>query len=168
MTIRNLSSDLRLSTVTDPSFIQRNRKVMHKKILQASQDAPDYDGGIIEIYRREVLSQQTRTVRLLGIKCSASIIQTLLGYEVQTLHKRIQCPDLVTARYLKLFSEVGCHSIRLPYDPTLTARLIPVMESAFQNITDTVTKLFPRDPEFRQYIIRKIYAILREQLRNAV
>lgn len=155
------------STVSDPSFIRGSAKVMHKKILQASQDSPDFEGGIVAMYRRDVLSQKTRTVRLLGTKCSAAIIQTLLGYEVQARHKRIHCPDLVTARYLKLFSEIGCHTIRLPYDPTITARLIPVMEAAALNISDSVERIFPRDPKFRQYVTRKIYAIVREELRNA-
>ena len=140
---------------------------MHSKILQASQSAGDLHGGLLEIYRREVLTQQTRTVRLLGVKSSAKIIQTLLGYEVQSMHKRIHCPDLVTARYLKLFSELGCHSIRLPYDPTVTARLIPTMESALQSIMDTVYGIFPKDLTRRQYVIRKVFAILRNELRNA-
>jgi hypothetical protein len=164
---KHLSVAKGFSTVSDPSFIKGPEKVMHKKILQACQASPDFEGGIVAIYRREVLSQKTRTVRLLGTKCSAAIIQTLLGYEVQAQHKRIHCPDLVTARYLKLFSEIGCHTIRLPYDPTITARLVPVMEAAALNISDTVEQIFPQDPKFRQYVIRKIYTIVREELRSA-
>lgn len=140
---------------------------MHRKILRASQADPVYEGGVVEIYSREVLPQKTRTVRLLGTKCSADIIQTLLGYEVQAQRKRIQCPDLVTARYLKLFSEIGCHTIRLPYDPTITARIVPILESAYQNIAKTVARIFPDDPRFRQYVLRKICAIVREQLSDA-
>lgn len=153
---------------TPSAFINSSRKVMHHKIFQASQSAADLHGGLIEIYRREVLTQKTRTVRLLGVKCAAKIIQTLLGYEVQAVHKRIHCPDLVTARYLKLFSELGCHSIRLPYDPTVTARLIPTMESALQSIMDTVAIIFPKDLKRRQYVIRKVFAIVRNELRNSI
>ena len=140
---------------------------MHRNIYQASQSAADLQGGLVEIYRREVITQKTRTVRLLGVKCAAKVIQTLLGYEVQAMHKRIHCPDLVTARYLKLFSGLGCHSIRLPYDPTITARLIPIIESAHQSILDTVAAIFPKDLKRRQYVIRKIFAIVRTELRNA-
>lgn len=147
-------------------FIQKN-KIMHRKILDASQGAADLHGGLIEIYCNEVLSQKTRTVRLLGIKSAATILQTLLGYEVQARHKRINCPDLVTARYLKLFSELGCHAIRIPYDPTSTARLIPIMEKAHKSITDIVTGLFPKDLKRRQYVIQKICTIIRIELRNA-
>lgn len=151
-----------------PTFIDSNLKVMHRKILQVSQSGAGLHGGLVELYRREVLTQQTRTVRLLGVKCTATIIQSLLGYEVQTMHKRIHCPDLVTARYLKLFSGLGCHSIRLPYDPTLTAKLIPLMESALHSILDTVAGIFPKDRKRRQYVVRKIFAIVRNELRNSV
>ncbi len=79
----------------------------------------------------------------------------------------ILCPDLVTARYLKLFSELGCRTIRLPYDPTVTAKLVPVMEYALESIADTVANIFPHDPRRRQYAIRKIYAIVRNKMRKA-
>ncbi|MBN2241330.1 MAG: hypothetical protein JW793_01470 [Acidobacteria bacterium] len=160
--------DIRNPDVTIPSgFIDSSSKVLHRKILQASQNASVLRGGLVEIYRAEVLTQKTRTVRLLGVKCTANIIQTLLGYEVQAMHKRIHCPDLVTARYLKLFSDLGCHSIRLPYDPTLTARLIPDMEASLNRLLDIVSGIFPRDPKRRQYVIRKLFAIVRKELRNA-
>ena len=149
------------------AFINRFNKIMHRKILQVSQSVGDLRGGLLEIYRSEVLTQKTRTIRLLGVKSSTKIIQTLLGYEVQSMHKRIHCPDLVTARYLKLFSELGCHSIRLPYDPTVTARLVPIMESAVQSSLDTVAGIFPKDLKRRQYAIQKVFAILRNELRDA-
>ncbi len=154
--------------INPSSFIDGCNKIMHRKIFQASQEAADLYGGLVAIYRREVVTQKTRTVRLLGVKCAAKIIQTLLGYEVQAMNKRIQCPDLVTARYLKLFSELGCHSIRLPYDPTITASLIPTMESALQSVKDTVTGIFPKDRKRRQYVVQKIFAIVRNDLRNSI
>lgn len=150
-----------------PSFMLDNNRIMHSRIIQESQNFPELHGGIVAIYRDEVLSNKTRTIRLLGMKSPAKINQTLLGYEVQARHKRILCPDLVTARYLKLFSELGCRSIRLPYDPTLTARLIPVLESAYQSIQVTVSDLFPDDPKCRQYTIQRICAIIRNELRKA-
>jgi len=161
------SASGKLSGTSASEFINNGKNILHLKILRKSQNKPEYMGGIVEIYRRDVLTQKTRTVRLLGIKSTAKIIESLLGYEVQARHKRIQCPDLVTARYLKLFSQLGCRNIRLPYDPTLTARLIPVMESALESISDTVAEIFPNDPDCRQYTIRMIYAIVREELRNA-
>ncbi len=142
-------------STTSPKF-----KIQHLEILQASKSY----AGLVECYRDEVLSQKTRTIRLLGRKNSARIIHTLLGYEVQASYKRIQCPDLVTARYLRLFSELGCHSIKLPYDPTLTERLIPVFEATINGLKEEIRRLFPKDSATQQYVIRKTYGIIRQQI----
>jgi len=142
-----------------------DQKIPHKKILRVIQKYADLSGGLVEIYRQKVLPQTTRTIRLLGKKSSAQIIHTLLGYEVRAAYKRIQCPDLVTARYVRLFSELGCHFIKLPYDPTLTAQLIPEFEARVENITKSVHELFPEDRQLQCYVIQKIFQIIRRQLR---
>jgi hypothetical protein len=121
--------------------------------------------GLVAVYRFEVLPVKTRTLRLVGQKTAATIVHTLLGYEVKARFKRIQCPDLVTARYLKLFSELGCHSIRLPYDPTVTARILPELEAALQRIEAGVRELFPDSAALRRYVTRRLYALLRRRLR---
>lgn len=140
----------------------RNRKIPHREILRATKSYSD----LVDAYRQKVVSQKTRTIRLLGRKNSAKIIHTLLGYEVQASYKRIQCPDLVTARYLRLFSELGCHSIQLPYDPTLTAQLIPEFEAMVDAITKQIGLLFPQDLPMRRYVIQKAYGTIRYQLRD--
>ena len=140
----------------------RNRKIPHQEILRATKSYSD----LVDAYRQKVISQKTRTIRLLGRKNSAKIIHTLLGYEVQASYKRIQCPDLVTARYLRLFSELGCHSIQLPYDPTLTAQLIPEFEAMVDTITKQIGELFPQDLPMRLYVTQKAYETIRYQLRD--
>jgi hypothetical protein len=142
-------------TTTSPKLMIR-----HREILQSFKNC----SALVEGYRDEVLTQNTRTIRLLGRKCSARIIHTLLGYEVQASYKRIQCPDLVTARYLRLFSELGFHSIKLPYDPTLTERLIPVFEATVNSLKERICKLFPKASSTQQYVIRIIYGIIRRQI----
>jgi hypothetical protein len=144
----------------------RKRKIPHCEILRASQSCGDL-GSLVETYRQRVRSQKTRTIRLLGRKSSAKIINTLLGYELQASYKRIHCPDLVTARYLKLFSEIGCHSILLPYDPTLTAQLIPEFEKSLESIGNKIRELFPKNADLQQYVTHKIYAIIRQQLKES-
>jgi hypothetical protein len=136
------------------------RKVSYKEILNKSKEHID----LIDGYKNLVLSQRTRTIRLLGRKSSSKIIHTLLGYEVKTSYKRIQCPDLVTARYLRLFSEIGCHSIKLPYDPTLTAQIIPEFESAIEGIIQNILEHFPNKSITQRHAIRIIYGIIRKQL----
>ena len=141
----------------------RAPKISFKEILR---NAIGYT-GLVDIYRQKVLTQNTRTLRLLGKKSSAKIIHTLLGYEVQASYKRIHCPDMATARYLKLFSELGCHSIKLPYDPTLTAQVIPEFEAMVEAIIRRISGLFPQDLPMQRHVIRKIFTIIRRQLRNA-
>jgi hypothetical protein len=103
---------------------------------------------------------------LLGRKGPARIIETLLGYEVQGSYKRINCPDLVTARYLKLFLELGCRSIKLPYDPTVTAAIIPTMEASLATVQETIRKMVPSPAPLQLYVIRQVYRHLREQLKS--
>jgi hypothetical protein len=143
----------------------KDRKIPHLEILRAAQDAVDSHMDLVEIYRTKVLSQKTRTIRLLGRKNTARILNTLLGYEVQASYKRIQCPDLVTARYIRLFSEIGCHSIRLPYDPTLTAEIIPDLESLAESIGRKAQELFPKNQAMRNYVLRKVYGIIRRRIK---
>ncbi len=145
----------------------RNRRIPHTKILQALQGSGEGAGSLVDIYRQQVLPIKTRTIHLLGKKTPARIHTTLLGYEVQASYKRINCPDMVTARYLKLFSELGCHSIRLPYDPTVTARLIPELEASVQQLARGVRSLFPNSAVLQAYVLQKTYSILRSRLRSS-
>ncbi len=153
--------------ISGKTITVRNRKIPHREILKVLQSGNDSSLSLVETYRKKVLPNKTRTIRLLGRKCSATIIHTLLGYEVQACQKRIHCPDLVTARYLKLFSELGCHSIKLPYDPTVTADLIAGLEASMQRISDGLSKLFPGDRKLQHYVVQRVYAIIRKQLQAA-
>ena len=141
----------------------RNSKISHRDILKNTIHFTDF----ADLYSQKVLTQQTRTIRLLGRKCPAIILHTLLGYEVKACNKRIHCPDLVTARYIRLFSELGCHSIKLPYDPTRTAQVIPEFEAMLDRIANRISQLFPRDGRTQRYVFQKVYAIIRRQLRAA-
>jgi hypothetical protein len=143
----------------------RNRRIPHKDILQTLQGPPDSPANIVCIYRDRVLSGRTRTIQLLGRKGPAKVTNTLLGYEVQGAYKRIHCPDMVTARYLRLFMEIGCRSIRLPYDPTITASILPDLEHAFANLTASVRKMFPHAHKMQVYVLQKLSMHLRRQLR---
>ena len=136
------------------------KRIQHTEILNGCTEYLHF----LEDFKQEVLPNKTRTIRLLGKKTSAQIIHTLLGYEVQASYKRIQCPDLVTARYIRLFSELGFHSIPLPYDPTLTARLIPKFESAIDSLVRHIRERFPENPSLQNYVIRKVFAIIRTQV----
>jgi hypothetical protein len=149
---------------TNPNRPATRRTVIPlKEILEAllsSAHGPD----LVSLYRERVLTVRTRTIVLLGRKARARIINTLLGYEVQASYKRIDCPDLVTARYLKLFSDLGCHSIKLPYDPTVTAEIIEDLELALARIAEGVRRLFPDSMSTQVYVLRRLYELIRPKL----
>jgi hypothetical protein len=145
------------------TYAIHNGRIPIQEILRSS----DNYSILVNLYRQKVLSQPARTIRLLGRKNPASILNTLLGYEVQSAYKRIQCPDLATARFIRLFSELGCHSIQLPYDPTHTAELIPEFEVAVDRIKMQIRALFPTDASLRIYYVRRAFEIIRRQLSAA-
>jgi hypothetical protein len=144
----------------------RNNRIPHHRILAAIHASAKGTRSIPEIYLTEVLPAPTRTIQLLGRKTSANIINGLLGYEVQASYKRIHCPDKPTARYLKLFTELGCRRILLPYDPTLTEKLLAELEPAFDLLQKSVKSLFPENPGIQSYVMRKISGRIRKELRT--
>ncbi len=143
----------------------RGNRIPHSEILRALYPHEGGQQGIVDIYRIEVIPSKTRNIQLLGRKCSARVMHTFLGFEVQAAYKRIQCPDLVTARYLRLFLELGCRRIRLPYDPTVTARIIDELESALSRTQSAIRSLFPGNRRLQGYVLRRIYSLIRSQLR---
>jgi len=144
------------------------RKIPHTEILKALQDPALGIANLVDTYQRFVLPIKTRNIHLLGRKSPTQIIETLLGYEVKASYKRIHCPDMVTARYIKLFTELGCHSIRLPYDPTITANLIPQFEHSVAKILSGVRDIYPKDRALQRYVIENIFRILRTQLKQGI
>ena len=156
--------ELRIAGKTSP----RKSRIPHREILKALQNASGMSSrGLIEIYHSDVLTVKTRTIRLLGRKISAHIFNTLLGFEVKASFKRIQCPDMATARYLKIFTELGCRTIKLPYDPTVTARLLPELEVAQERLVSGVRLLFPQNKDLQLYVLRHICRYIRHRLRDA-
>ncbi|MGD0308370.1 MAG: hypothetical protein ABSC02_03690 [Acidobacteriota bacterium] len=167
--VSSTTKELSVSDLSAPAVprYQAGHKIPHMEILKALQHPALGFSGIMELYRLRVLPVKTRNLQLLGRKSPARIIETLLGYEVKASYKRIHCPDKVTARYVRLFSELGCRTIRIPYDPTVTAELIPYLEQAVASIENGVRELFPKDHGLQLYVLRKLYSHLRIQLKAA-
>lgn len=119
-----------------------------------------------QTYAGKVLSRRTRVVSLLGRKCEPLILYTFLGFELKMVRKRITCPDMSTARYLKIFAELGMPSIRIPYDPTQTSRLLVELELPLQRIKELLLaeKLKQRQHQLKH---RRIYKKIRDRLKRA-
>lgn len=122
--------------------------------------------GLSNTYAQDVLSRKTRRVPLLGRKCSPTIIYTFLGFELKAGRKRVTCPDMSTARYLRIFAELGMSSIQTPYDPTQTSRFLPELERYLEKIKELLLEeRLPR--EQHQLKLRRIYSLIRDKLKQA-
>lgn len=60
------------------------------------------------------------------------ILHTLLGIEIKTGRRRFACPDLATARYMRIFARIGCREFAIPYDITRISTLADELETAWQ------------------------------------
>ncbi|RPI20906.1 MAG: hypothetical protein EHM61_26010 [Acidobacteria bacterium] len=114
---------------------------------------------LVDLYVRRVLAGRHRQVALRGRKCQATIMHTLLGFEVKAGRKRITCPDRITARYLRGFAEIGLETVRIPYDPTITRGVISEVESLLEAIKGAAGS--------NPAACRRIYRKLRKQLQTA-
>lgn len=117
-------------------------------------------------YAEQILSQKTRTVLLLGRKCEPQVMYTFLGFELKLGPKRLTCPDMTTARYLRIFGRLGATSIEIPYDPTRTAGVLPRLEE----LTGTIDRLLAAgesEGPHHQRRVQRIYRQIRQQLKAA-
>ena len=114
-------------------------------------------------YGEQVLSGRTRVVSLPGRKCEPRILNTFLGFELQVAQKRITCPDMTTARYLRIFAEVGMPSVRTPYDPTLTTCVLPQLEQALRKVKNLLLEENLNRKQ-HQSKLRDIYRKIRDHL----
>ncbi len=92
------------------------------------------DQTIPQIYAEKVRTQRTRSFAfdIPEKECRAEIIFTLLGIELKIGSKRFACPELSTARYLRIFARIGCQKIAVPYDITKISLLADELEMAWQ------------------------------------
>ena len=86
------------------------------------------------IYKEKVRSQRTRSYHLeIPVRENRAEIQyTLLGIELKVGKRRTACPDLSTARYLRVFARIGCRDFAVPYDISLIPGIADELETAWQ------------------------------------
>ena len=86
-----------------------------------------------------IYSQKIRTIRTRSCSLDipereneAQILHTLLGIELQIGRRRFACPDLPTARYMRVFARLGCREFAVPYDITKISTLADELETSWQ------------------------------------
>lgn len=94
------------------------------------------DLWIADLYRDKVRSQRTRAFHLdiPQRENTPEILHTLLGIELKVGRKRISCPDLATARYLRVFARLGVRDVAVPYDITRISVIADELETAWQKM----------------------------------
>jgi hypothetical protein len=128
------------------------------------------DSWLPSIYRERILKIRTRSYQFppLAKRASPEIHHTLLGIEVKVGRRRMLCPDLATARYLAVFTRVGCKAIAIPYDITTISHLADELESSWHRMLLLVDEL-ARDYShaFRARIRALLIGKVREEIAAA-
>lgn len=60
------------------------------------------------------------------------ILYTLLGIELKVGRRRFSCPELATARYLRVFARIGCRDFAIPYDISQISGIADELETSWQ------------------------------------
>lgn len=91
---------------------------------------------IPQIYAEQVRPQRTRSFEfdVPERESKAEILHTLLGIELKVGKKRNGCPDLATARYLRVFARIGCRRVAIPYDITKISVIADHLEVAWHKL----------------------------------
>jgi hypothetical protein len=86
------------------------------------------------LYEEKVRSQRTRAYKLDIAKRenTPDIQYTLMGIELKVGRKRFACPDLATARYLRVFARIGCGEFAVPYDISRLPAAADELETSWQ------------------------------------
>lgn len=92
------------------------------------------DDWLPQIYREKIRTQRTRSLSLdiADRENNADIIYTLLGIELKVGKRRFACPELSTARYMRVFARIGCREFAIPYDITQIPAVADELETAWQ------------------------------------
>lgn len=88
------------------------------------------------IYKDQVRSERTRSYSfdIPERENKAVIEQTLLGISLKVGKRRFSCPDLSTARYLRIFALIGCGKFAVPYDITKIPGLANQLEASWHKM----------------------------------
>ncbi len=92
------------------------------------------DEWLPTIYKEKIRTRRTRSTKLEidTRENQAEILYTLLGIELKVGNRRFACPDLATARYLRVFARMGCVEFAIPYDITKISAAADELETSWQ------------------------------------
>ena len=128
--------------------------------IAAELQASLADEWLANIYKNKVRSQRTRAYHLdIPVRENRADIQyTLLGIELKVGRKRFACPDLATARYLRVFARIGCRDFALPYDISQISGIADELETSWQRTLILVEKQSKGDASIGRTVIKTMRA----------
>jgi len=114
------------------------------------------DDWLPSIYQTKIRTLRTRSIQIeVAERENAAIIQhTLLGIELKVARHRFACPDLATARYMRIFARIGCRSFAIPYDITRISSLADELETSWQRTLLELDRLTTGRPGRSVSIVR--------------
>jgi hypothetical protein len=119
------------------------------------------------MYREAIRPLRTRAYSLdiAAKENDAQIQHTLLGIELKVGRRRFACPDLATARYMRVFARLGCREFAVPYDITKISTLADELETSWQqmmlSLTDSSKGLLETD---RRRLRSRLLKTIREEI----
>ena len=118
------------------------------------------DLWIADLYRNKVRSQRTRSLHLDVPEREnvPEILHTLLGIELKIGRQRFACPDLATARYLRVFARLGVRDVAVPYDITRISVIADELETAWQKMILLLREKGRETGRDRSALVRKLRA----------
>lgn len=107
------------------------------------------------IYRDKVRVKRTRAFAMdIPVRENQpEIMHTLLGVELKVGRVRIATPGLATARYLWVFSRLGCREVAIPYDITKISTIADLLETGWHRMDLTLQGSSTRS---RNSVIRSV------------
>ena len=107
------------------------------------------DEWLPNIYASKVRPTRTRSVHIdvPARENNAEIQYTLLGIELKVGKRRFACPDLATARYMRVFARIGVLDFAMPYDITKISPLADELETSWHRAGLLVAELTRKDTD---------------------
>jgi hypothetical protein len=127
------------------------------------------DEWLPSIYHEKIRSGRTRSISLEipERENAASIEYTLLGIELQIGKRRFGCPDLASARYMRVFARIGCRDFALPYDITQISGFADELETSWQRTELLVNQITSAASTRSRALARsRVIRDIRDQLRE--
>lgn len=127
------------------------------------------DEWIPFIYSEKIRSQRTRS-HFLDIQEKENAVEihySLLGIEIKVRNVRFACPELSTARYLRVFARLGSRDFAIPYDISRISGIADELESSWQRMLLLLeTASTEKAPSVRGRIRSSLIKSIREQIRD--